>query len=47
MTKKLFKKEYNTPQTEVCVSQTADLLCQSALTDASTEWFVEDSDFGW
>ena len=47
MTKKLFKKEYNTPLTEVYGSQTADLLCQSALVDTGTEGFVEDNEFGW
>lgn len=47
MTKKLFKKEYNAPLTEVCGSQTADLLCQSVLVDTGTEGFVEDSEFGW
>lgn len=47
MAKKLFKKEYNTPLTEVCISQAADLLCQSALVDAGTEGFVEDSNFSW
>ncbi len=47
MTKKLFRKEYTTPLTEVCGSQTEDLLCQSALVDTGTEGFVEDSDFSW
>lgn len=47
MTKKHFKKEYTTPITEVCGSQTTDLLCQSSLVDAGAEGFIEDGNFSW
>ncbi len=47
MTKKAFKKEYNTPLTDVSGSQTADLLCQSAFVDTSNEGFIEDNEFSW
>ena len=46
MTKKPFKKEYDTPMTEVCDAVIAGLLCQSDL-NASTEDFVEDGEFTW
>ncbi len=47
MTTKQFNKEYNTPLTKVWSLETADLLCNSALSDTSTEGFITDEPFSW